>query len=76
MSFDYHDILFKKWEIWIIYLKLKEIFFWVKNLENLVVRKKGKHNVPQYNLEKYGPPQKEIISIKHTKNIKMIYIYI
>ena len=67
MSFDYHDILFKKWEIWIIYLKLKEFFFffWVKNLKNLVVRKKGKHNVPQYNLEKYGPPQKKK-SIKHT----------
>ena len=26
----------------------------------------GKDNVPKYNLEKYGPPQKEIISIKHT----------
>ena len=39
-------------------------------------KKEGKHNVPYYNLEKYLPPQKEIISIKHTKNIKMIYIYI
>ena len=24
LSFDYHHILFKKWEIWIIYLKLKK----------------------------------------------------
>ena len=52
----------------------------MNNIKSLVVRKEkkkeGKHNVPYYNLEKYLPPQKEIISIKHTKNIKMIYIYI
>ena len=48
MSFGYYNISFKKWEIWIIYLKLKDF--------SCKKKKKGKHNVPKYNLEKYGLP--------------------